>query len=223
LFRTRNRLASRRELSSPVSETMGVFAVSVILWYGGNLIFNNQATLQPEQFILYIALFTQIINPFKNLSTSFFNIQKGSAALDRISKLLDAPNTIVEAPNAQDIRRFDKEIEFKNVSFYYGEKKILDDINLKIGKGKTVALVGASGAGKSTLADLVPRFHDVSEGAILIDGINLKDLKIDALRRLMGIVSQDPILFNDTIYNNIALGTGGASETQIIDAAKVAH
>ncbi len=223
LFRTRNRLAARRELGSPVSETMGVMAVSVILWYGGNLIFNNQASLQPEQFILYIALFTQIINPFKNLSTSFFNIQKGSAALDRIAHLLDADNAIREVPGAKDIREFRREIEFRNVSFYYGEKKILENINLKIEKGKTIALVGASGAGKSTLADLVPRFHDVTGGEILIDGVNVKELKLDALRRLMGVVSQDPILFNDTIYSNITLGTGGTTMRQVEEAAHVAH
>ena len=223
LFRTRNRRAARSELGSPVSETLGVIAVSVILWYGGNLIFSNQATLQPEQFILYIALFTQIINPFKNLSTSFFNIQKGSAALDRIAHLLDADNTIRELPDAKDISGFHEMIEFRNVSFHYGEKQILDHINLQIRKGQTVALVGASGAGKSTLADLVPRFHDVTGGEILIDGVNVKALKLDALRRQIGVVGQDPILFNDTIYDNITLGTGGATEAQVQEAARVAH
>jgi subfamily B ATP-binding cassette protein MsbA len=223
LFRTRNRRAARSELGSPVSETLGVIAVSVILWYGGNLIFSNQATLQPEQFILYIALFSQIINPFKNLSTSFFNIQKGSAALERISRLMDADNAIKELPDAKDVSGFHEMIEFRNVTFHYGEKKILDNINLQIRKGQTVALVGASGAGKSTMADLVPRFHDVTGGEILIDGVNVKELKLDSLRRLTGVVSQDPILFNDTIYNNITLGTGGATAAQVEEAARVAH
>lgn len=223
MFRTRNKIASRRELGSPLSETMGIIVVSVVLWYGGNLIFSNSSSLQPEQFILYIALFTQIINPFKNLSTSFFNIQKGSAALERIEHLLQAENTIKELPDAKSIRSFNDTIEFKNVRFNYGDKVILDNIDFTVQKGKTIALVGASGAGKSTLVDLIPRFHDVTAGAIIIDGIDVKAAKLDDLRRLMGVVGQDPILFNDTIENNIKLGTGGATKEQIEAAARIAH
>lgn len=224
LFRVRNTIAARRELGSPLSETMGVMAVAVVLGYGGYLIFSNTDTsLTGAWFVAYIALFTQIINPFKNLSNSFFNIQKGSAALARIEELLSVDNSIKEAPNAQPIKAFNHYIELRNVSFSYGEKKILDDINITVEKGKTIALVGASGAGKSTLVDLVPRFHDVTKGELLIDGINIKDLKIDDLRRLMGVVSQEPVLFNDTIYNNISLGTGGATKQQVEEAAAIAN
>jgi ABC-type multidrug transport system fused ATPase/permease subunit len=223
LFRTKNRIAARREMASPFSETLGVITISVVLWYGGQLIFSNQSQLKAEEFLIYIVLFTQIINPFKNLSTSFFNIQKGSAALERIEQLLKVENTITEVSQPKSIQSFEQAIEFKNVHFNYGERKILDAIDLKIEKGKTVALVGASGAGKSTLADLVPRFHDVSSGEILIDGVNVKDLKLYDLRKLMGVVSQEPILFNDSIYNNITLGTGGANKERVEDAAKIAH
>ena len=220
-LRIRNRIAYRRELGSPLSETMGVIVVGIILWYGGNLIFAQKTSA--EWLFAFIAMFTQIINPFKNLSNSFLNIQKGSAALERIEHILKAENTIKELPEAKSIRSFNDSIEFKNVSFSYGDRKILQNVNLKITKGKTIALVGASGAGKSTLVDLIPRFHDVSSGEILIDGVNLKDLKLYDLRRLMGVVSQDPILFNDTIQNNITLGTGGASMEQVKEAAVIAH
>jgi ABC-type multidrug transport system fused ATPase/permease subunit len=195
----------------------------VILWYGGRLIITDTSSLSGATFVTYIAFFTQIINPFKNLSSAFYNVQKGSSALDRISELLNVENAISEKPDALPIRTFENNIELRNVSFAYGEKRILDNLNLIIPKGKVIALVGASGAGKSTLVDLVPRFHDVTEGAILIDGVNIKDYKIDDLRRLMGVVSQDPILFNDSIYNNITLGTGGANRERVEEAARIAH
>ncbi len=222
LFRTRNRIAARRELASPMSETMGIIVVSIILWIGGKMVFAGTG-LTGAKFIGYIVLFTQIITPFKNLSAAFYNVQKGTSALDRIEHLLTVENTITELPNAKPIKSFEHTIEFKNVTFSYGDKKILDNINLVIEKGKNIAVVGASGAGKSTLADLVPRFHDVSGGEILIDGINLKACKLDDLRRLMGVVSQDPILFNDSIYNNITLGTGGATQQRVEEAAKIAN
>ena len=222
LFRTRNHIAARRELASPLSETMGVIVVSIILWIGGKIVFAGNG-FSGSTFIAYIALFSQIINPFKNLSSAFYNVQKGTAALDRIEHLLGVENTIKELPNAKAIPAFSNSIIFKNVSFAYGDKKILDDISLEIEKGKTVAIVGASGAGKSTFADLIPRFHDVSSGEILIDGINIKECKIDDLRRLMGVVSQDPILFNDTIYSNITLGTGGATQERVEEAARIAN
>ncbi|HET8572719.1 MAG TPA: ABC transporter ATP-binding protein [Edaphocola sp.] len=224
LFRIQNRILARRDAGSPLSETLGIMVVCIILWYGGWLIFSGKSTsLTGPWFIAYIGLFYQIINPLKNLSAAFYNMQKGSAALDRIGHLLAVENNLLEQPDARSVDAFKDNIEFRNVSFAYGDKQVLDDISFKIQKGKTVALVGASGAGKSTIADLIPRFHDVSEGEILIDGSNIKSLKIHDVRRLMGMVSQEPILFNDTLYNNITLGTGGATEGQVIEAAKVAN
>lgn len=223
LFRTKNRIAAKRELASPLSETMGVLVVSIILWYGGKLILTGTGDFGGASFFTYIAFFSQIINPFKNLSSAFYNVQKGSAALERIERILNAENTITESPVAKTISAFEHTIELRDVSFYYGDKKILDGINIKIPKGKMIALVGASGAGKSTLVDLIPRFHDVTQGEILIDGVNVKDLKLYDLRRLMGVVSQEPILFNDTLYNNITLGTGGASQERVEEAARIAH
>lgn len=223
LFRTKNKIAARRELGSPLSETMGVIVVAVILWYGGRLIFSGNTSLTGEWFVAYIALFTQIINPFKNLSNAFYNVQKGSGAIARIEQVLTTPNPIQDTPGARDIPDFKEAIELRNVTFAYGEKTVLSGISLRIEKGKTVALVGASGAGKSTLADLVPRFHDVTEGEVLIDGQNIKGITLHSLRRLIGVVNQDPILFNDTIYNNITLGTGGATEAHVTEAAQIAH
>ncbi len=223
LFRTRNKIAARKELASPLSETMGIIVVSIILWYGGGLVLSNTSSLSAANFVVYIGLFALIINPFKNLSSAFYNVQKGSAALDRIEQLLKTESSIKELPNAKPIKSFDDSIELRNVSFAYGDKQILNNINLTVPKGKTVALVGASGAGKSTLVDLIPRFHDVTGGEILIDGVNVKDVKLDDLRRLMGVVSQDPILFNDSIYNNIILGTGGATKERVEEAAQIAH
>lgn len=223
LFRTKNKIASRRELGSPLSETMGVIVVAVILWYGGRLIFSGSTALTGEWFVAYIALFTQIINPFKNLSSAFYNMQKGSGAIARIEQVLETPNPIVDAPDAHEIHDFKEAIELRNVTFKYGEKTVLSDISLRIEKGKTVALVGASGAGKSTLADMVPRFHDVSAGEVLIDGQNIKGITLHSLRRLIGVVNQDPILFNDSIYNNITLGTGGATEADVKEAARIAN
>jgi ATP-binding cassette, subfamily B, bacterial MsbA len=222
LFRTRNQIAARKELASPLSETMGVIVVAVILWLGGRMVFSGSG-FNGEWFVAYIALFTQIINPFKNLSTAFYNVQKGTAALDRIEQLLSVENTIKELQDAKPITSFTNSIVFKNAGFSYGDKKILEGIDLEIKKGKMVALVGASGAGKSTLVDLIPRFHDVTTGEILIDGVNIKACKLDDLRRLMGVVSQDPILFNDTIYNNITLGTGGATQERVEEAARIAN
>jgi ATP-binding cassette, subfamily B, bacterial MsbA len=221
LFRTRNLIAARRELASPLSETMGVIVVAIILWFGGRLVFSN--TLSAASFVTFIAYFTQIINPFKNLSSAFYNVQKGSAALERIEQLLTVENNIKEVPNAKPIPAFTKSITLNNVSFAYGDKQILQGINLEIQKGKTIALVGASGAGKSTLVDLIPRFHDVTGGEILIDGINIKECRLDDLRRLMGVVGQDPILFNDTIASNITLGTGGATQERVEESARIAN
>lgn len=223
LFRLRNRIAARRELGSPMSETMGIIVVSVIMWYGGKLIFSGNASLTGPAFIAFIGFFYQIINPLKSLSSAFYNVQKGGVALERIEQLLNAENNIVESLNPKPVTEFRHSIELRDIHFAYGDKKILNGINLEIKKGKTIALVGASGAGKSTLVDLVPRFHDVTSGEILIDGINIKEYKLYELRRLMGVVSQEPILFNDTIYNNIILGTGGVNDKQVEEAARIAH
>ncbi len=223
LLRIRNKISARRDAGSPMSETLGIIVVSIILWYGGYLIFSGKTTLTGPFFIFFLTLFYQIINPIKALSTAFYNMQKGSAALDRIQELMAVENTIREIPDAQSVKGFDDSIELRHVSFSYGNKEILRDINLTIKKGKTIALVGASGAGKSTLADLIPRFHDVTSGEILLDGVNIKNYKLYDLRKLIGMVSQEPILFNDTIYNNITLGTGGTTQDQVEDAARVAN
>lgn len=222
LFRIRNKISARRELASPMSEVMGIIVVSIILWVGGRSVLSNDPSIDGATFIGYLALFTQIINPFKNLSSAYSNLKKGSAALQRIEEILNVEATIKDSPNAKPIHSFEQQIELRDVHFAYGEKVILDHINLIIPKGKTIALVGASGAGKSTLVDLIPRFHDVSSGSILLDGVDIREYKIDNLRRLMGVVGQDPILFNDTIYNNITLGTGGADLARVEDAARVA-
>lgn len=223
LFRTKNKILARRDAGSPLSEVLGIFVVCIILMLGGYLIFNNKGDLTGPFFIAYIGLFYQIINPLKNLSNAFFNLKKGGAALDRIQAILETENTIQEIENPIVIKDFKEKIEFKHVSFAYGEKSILKDINLVIEKGKTVALVGASGAGKSTLADLIPRFHDGTKGCIEIDGVPIQNLNLFEYRKLIGMVTQDPILFNDTIAENIQLGTGGKAQEEIIQAAKIAN
>ncbi len=222
-YAVRNKIASRKELASPLSETLGISVVCVILWYGGRLIFSGDTSLTGPLFVVFIGLFYQIINPLKNLSTAIYNLQKGAAGLERIEALLKADNNITEKQDAVALPAFNHTIELRDVHFAYGDKKILNDLNITIQKGKTVALVGASGAGKSTLVDLIPRFHDVTSGEILIDGINVKDCKLYDLRKQMGIVSQEPILFNDTIFNNITLGTDGATQEQVEEAARIAH
>ncbi len=219
----RNRINFRRDLASPMSEFMGVLVLSCILWFGGRLVLNHQAGLAADSFITYIVFFTQIINPAKSLSTAFYNAQRGSAAIQRIEEILGTPVTVTDKAGAKTIAAFNHSIEFKNVSFSYEDVTILKNINLKIEKGKTIALVGSSGAGKSTLADLVPRFHDVSGGELLIDGVNIKDYSLHSVRNLMGIVTQEPILFNDTIANNIALGIDHVTQAQIEHAAAIAN
>lgn len=218
-----NKMHKKNYLASPVSEFLGVIIMLVIMYYGGSLIINNQSSLSPEEFIGYIVVFSQIINPAKALSTALYNIQRGMASVERINEILKAENNIKEHENAQEIKTFNSEIEFKNVSFKYKDTYVLKNINLKIEKGKTVAMVGQSGSGKSTLVDLLPRFYDIEEGEILIDGINIKDLKIKSLRKLMGNVNQEPILFNDTVKNNIVFGTEDIENQAIINAAEIAN
>lgn len=219
----RNKMNFRRDLASPLSEMLGVLVLSAVLWFGGQLVLNNAEGLAPDMFITYIVFFTQIISPAKALSTAFYNAQRGSAAIQRMEEILKTPVIIADKPDAVELLAFSKSIEFRNVGFSYNDVVILQDINLIIEKGKTVALVGSSGSGKSTLADLIPRFHDVSSGALLVDGVNIKDYTLHSLRSQMGIVTQEPILFNDSIAGNIVLGKPDADQASIEAAAKVAN
>ncbi len=224
LFRVRNKMNFKRDLASPVSEVLGVIVLCIILWFGGQLILENRSFgLNGSAFIMYIAIFSQIINPSKSLSTAFYNMQRGTAALRRVEEVLQTKNTIIDKPDPIILGEFQSTIEFRNVSFGYNDTIILNNINLKIEKGKTVALVGSSGAGKSTLADLVPRFHDVTNGELLIDGINIKDYSVESVRNQISVVTQDPILFNDTIANNILLGKQNATKEEIEEAATVSN
>jgi len=223
LSRLRNRMNFRRDLASPLSELLGVLVLCAILWIGGSMALKSNDALKPDVFITYILFFTQIINPAKSLSNLFYNSRRGSAAIERMESILEAPVVIEEPANPKQLVGFNKSIHFQNVGFAYEDVTILENINLEIEKGKTIALVGSSGAGKSTLADLVPRFHDVTSGGLFIDGINIRDYSIRSLRSQMSIVTQEPILFNDTIANNIALAKPDASMEEIIAAAKVAN
>ncbi len=220
---TMNKVYRKNYLASPMSEFLGVLMITGIMYYGGSLVLGNQSALSPEAFIGYIAVFSQIINPAKAFSTALYNVQKGAASIDRINIILEAENKITEKENALEIKSFEKEIRFKDVSFAYENTYVVKNINLTVKKGQTVALVGQSGSGKSTLVDLIPRFYDITQGEILIDGKNIKDIKIDDLRSLMGNVNQEPILFNDTIKNNIAFGSENIPDEKIIEAAKIAN
>lgn len=221
--RVMNKLWRKKELASPLSELLSTGVIVVVMYYGGSLVLNNTSSMSPQVFITYLAIFSQIIPPAKELSSIYYNLQKGSASFDRVEEVINAKETIKESPQAISINDFADKIEYKNISFRYKENYVLKDINLTISKGKRVALVGQSGAGKSTLVDLLPRFYDVEKGEISIDGKNIRDLKIRDLRALMGIVSQESILFNDTIFNNIAFGVDDAKEKDVIAAAKVAN
>jgi len=222
IFGIKNRISYRRDLASPISEFLGVTILSGVLWFGGNLVLSGDI-LSPGSFITYVALFSQIINPAKALSQAVYNVNRGTATLDRLNEILEAPVTVNDIANPIQLSEFKDSITFENVGFSYQDDTILHNINLTVKKGKLVALVGSSGAGKSTLADLVPRFHDVSEGQLLIDGINIKDYSLHSLRQQISIVTQEPILFNDTIAANIALGKPEATEEEIIAAAKIAN
>jgi subfamily B ATP-binding cassette protein MsbA len=223
LLETKNKANRRRDLASPMSETMGIFAVCCVLYYGGRLVLGNSFSLTAPDFLTYIAIFTQIINPLKSFSTASYNIQKGAASIERIQQLITEKELIKEAVNPLPIKGFTESIVFNNISFKYLDKEVLTNISISIEKGKTVALVGSSGSGKSTLADLIPRFQDVNGGELLIDGQNINGYAIKDVRNLMGIVTQEPILFNDTIANNIALGNPTATREMIENAAKVAN
>jgi ATP-binding cassette, subfamily B, bacterial MsbA len=218
------RLFRKRDLASPLSEFMAIIVVGAVLMYGGTLILTSNAdSLTPSVFLTYLLMFSQLINPVKSFTDAYSNIQKGAASVERIEEVLKAEEVITEKPDAKAITGFDDAILYKGVGFIYEKEKVLNDINVKIAKGKTIALVGPSGAGKSTMVDLLPRFYDCTEGEILVDGVNVKDCKINDLRRLMGIVTQETILFNDTVFNNIAFGMDDVSEENVIQAAKIAN
>lgn len=224
-FKIANRLTLRRELSSPLTEFLAICVVCTVLWFGGRLVLDKQL-LSAETFIGFMVIFSQLIPPAKSFSNAFYNIQKGLASSHRIYEILDAENSIKEVPNPISVKDFRHSIELKNVSFAYNnfdQKEILSQVNLKIEKGKMIALVGQSGAGKSTMVDLLPRFYDPQKGEVLIDGENIKNLNLHSLRDLFGIVSQEAILFNDTVYNNIAFGFPGANKEAVEEAAKIAN
>ncbi len=225
MYHLKNKANRRRDLASPVSEALGVTAVLCILLYGGRLVLSGDPsfTLNAGDFLAYIAIFTQLIQPLKALSSASYNIQKGAASIERIEALISEHVGIKDLPNAKELKSFNDSIELKNVSFYYEEKAILKNINLKVQKGKTLALVGSSGAGKSTLADLIPRFIDAAEGEVLIDGENIKNYTLHSVRNQMGIVTQEAILFNDSIANNISLGKDDAALEEIRQAARIAN
>ena len=213
----------RRELGSPVSEFLGVGIITIILYYGGSLVLDEETSLSASQFMAYLAIFSQVISPAKAFSQGLSGVQKGIASGERIFSIVDNVPAIKDRADAVEIQGFDDNIVFDNVSFSYDKEPVLKNINLKIKKGTTVALVGPSGGGKSTLVDLIPRFYDPTEGVIKIDGRPLTHCKVESLRQLMGIVTQESILFNDTIFNNIAFGLDDAREEDVIQAAKIAN
>ena len=214
---------TRQQMAHPMSEFLGTVMIVIVLWFGGILVLSGDSMLSGPTFIYYLVMLYSIINPLKDFSKAGYNIPKGLASMERIDKILNANNDIVETPSPMHLAKFEHQIEFKNVSFRYDKKWILKNINLVIPKGKTIALVGQSGGGKSTLVDLIPRYYDVQEGEVLIDGINVKDLGIHDLRQLIGNVNQEAILFNDSFRNNIAFGVDGATDEQIAEAAKIAN
>lgn len=219
-----NKVAIRQSSAHPVSEFMGTCLIVLVLWFGGTLIFAQHSPIDAPTFIFYLVILYSVINPLKDFSKAGYSIPKGLASIERIDKILKAENNIKETEHPKEISDLKEDIQFRNVCFQYNEsRQVLKDINLTIKKGKTVALVGQSGSGKSTLVDLLPRYHDVSSGEILVDGINVKEYSIKGLRSIIGNVNQEAILFNDTFFNNIAFGVEGATMEQVIEAAKIAN
>ncbi len=218
------RVAIRQNAAHPVSEFLGTCMIVIVLWFGGYLIFSGNSPIDAPTFIYYLVILYTSLQPLKDLSKAGYTIQKGMASMERINKIMYAKNDIKEAPDARDISGLEQDIELRHVSFSYNEQReILHDINLVVPKGKTIALVGQSGSGKSTLVDLIPRYHDIRQGEILIDGVNIKNLKIKSLRSLIGNVNQEAILFNDTVFNNIAFGMENATREQVETAARIAN
>ena len=216
-------VVNKRDMAAPVSEFLGVTVVTILMWYGSNLVFKNE--LAPETFFAFVFAFYQVIEPAKSFSAAYFSIQKGLAAMDRIDRIMNTSNEITSAPNAVGKTTFERQIIFKEVSFQYKDSELeaLSDVNFAVEKGQVVALVGSSGAGKSTFVDLLPRFYDTTSGDIVIDDVNIKDIVLSDLRSLYGIVSQDAILFHDTIANNIRFGAQRYSDAEVIEAAKIAN
>lgn len=220
-----NRVSIRQASAHPVSEFLGTVLIVMVLWYGGTLIFSDHSPIDAPTFIFYMVILYSIIQPLKDFSKATYNIPKGMASVERVNKILNAENTIAEAAQPRHIDGLEQNIEFRNVSFTYNgsTQEVLKDVNLNVKRGQTIALVGQSGSGKSTLVDLLPRYHDVTGGDILIDGVNVKDLAIADLRSLIGNVNQEAILFNDSFYNNITFGVEHATMEQVIEAAKIAN
>ncbi|PWV54231.1 ABC transporter ATP-binding protein [Chitinophaga sp. S165] len=216
-------MQDQREMASPVSEILGVLVVIVIMLYGGRLILSGDSSLTGGAFIAYLGFYFQILAPAKSIGTAFTALPRGISAGERVLRIMDQANTIVDKPDAKSLPAFDHDIEFNNVSFAYNENPVLKNVQLKIAKGRMVALVGKSGAGKSTMADLIPRFYDVTSGSIRIDGQDIRDVKMHDLRALTGMVSQEAILFNDTVLNNIAFGHPNPDKEAVINAAKIAN
>lgn len=218
-----NKVATRQALAHPMSEFLGTILIVIVLWFGGSLILGEKSSIDAPTFIFYMVILYSVINPLKDFSKAGYNIPKGLASMERVDKILNAKNNIIEDENPKHINELNESITFDNVSFSYGENEVLHEINLSIKKGETIALVGQSGSGKSTLVDLVPRFHDVKSGKVLIDGIDVKDIAIKDLRSLIGNVNQEAILFNDTFFNNIAFGVENATMEEVTEAAKIAN
>ena len=219
-----NKVAMRQALAHPMSEFLGTILIVSVLWFGGALILGHNSSLTAPTFIFYMVILYSVINPLKDFAKAGYNIPKGLASMERVDKILKAENNIKEIPNPKPLNGLNDKIEFKDISFSYnGKKEVLKHVNLTVPKGKTIALVGQSGSGKSTLVDLLPRYHDVQEGEITIDGTSIKDVRISALRTLIGNVNQEAILFNDSFFNNIAFGVENATMEQVIEAAKIAN
>lgn len=217
------KVSTRQALAHPMSEFLGTVLIVFVLWFGGLLILNESSRIDAPTFIFYMVILYSIINPLKEFSKAGYNIPRGLASLERIDKIMNAENPIKEPVNPAKIETLKEKIELKNISFSYDSREVLHNVSLEIPKGKTIALVGQSGSGKSTLVDLIPRYHDVQQGEVLIDGINIKDFRVQDLRAIIGNVNQEAILFNDTFFNNIAFGCENATMEQVVEAAKIAN
>jgi ABC-type multidrug transport system fused ATPase/permease subunit len=226
LFRMNNKIGRRRDLASPLSEFLGAVVLTIVMYFGGRLVLGPDSSLEPSEFIAFIAIFSQLIPPAKSMTTAWYNIQKGLASSERIYHILDAPVAVKDPENPKELPSFQSQVHFDHLSFAYrkgDDGYVLKDIDLVLPYGKTIALVGQSGSGKTTLADMLPRYYDPDKGAVRIDGVDLRELRIKDVRKLIGVVTQESILFNDSVFNNIAFGVDHATEEQVIEAAKIAN
>ena len=221
--RLMNRIYRKKDLASPVSEVFGAFVIVAIMWFGGRSVLAGTGSLSPEIFMTFIVVFSQILPPAKAITQAYYNLQKGKASSERVEQILQSEVTIVDKQDAVNLQGFNTAVTYRDVTFSYGTEPVLENINFELTKGKSIALVGQSGSGKSTLADLLPRFYDTTSGAVEIDGVDVKNCTLHSVRNLMGIVSQESILFNDTVFRNIALGQEQATEEEVIRAAKIAN